>query len=156
MQASASKDSTKKSYAMYGAAEKISEGMLTLMQSFGIQELTCTAERSAACERMTGNVKHFAGTPQEIIDASLVVKDSLASIIAAAGVLSISISADDSDTEQLVESYKTLVKMAADSDAGNESNNDKPSDSPSEPAGDRAGDDDLSDPVEVVIPEKKI
>lgn len=113
MQASASKDSTKSAFPIYGAAEKISEGVLVLMQSFGIQEIECRTLRSADYERLIGEAKFFAGTPQEIIDAGMLVKDNLAAIIAASGIIRLSIAAEPSDTEQLVQSYQTLIQMAA-------------------------------------------
>ena len=113
MQASASKDSTKSAFPIYGAAEKISEGVLVLMQSFGIQEIECRTLRSADYERLVGEAKFFAGTPQEIIDAGMLVKDNLAAIIAASGMIPLAIAAQPSDTEQLVQSYRTLIQMAA-------------------------------------------
>ena len=113
MQASASKDSTKSAFPIYGAAEKISEGVLVLMQSFGIQEIECRTLRSADYERLIGEAKFFSGTPQEIIDAGMLVKDNLAAIIAASGIIRLSIAAEPSDTEQLVQSYRTLIQMAA-------------------------------------------
>ena len=113
MQASASKDSTKSAFPIYGAAEKISEGVLVLMQSFGIQEIECRTLRSADYERLIGEAKFFTGTPQEIIDAGMLVKDNLAAIIAASGIIRLSIAADPSDTEQLVQSYRALIQMAA-------------------------------------------
>ena len=150
MQASASKDSTKSAFPIYGAAEKISEGVLVLMQSFGIQEIECRTLRSADYERLIGEAKFFAGTPQEIIDAGMLVKDNLAAIIAASGIIRLSIAAEPSDTEQLVQSYRTLIQMAAEEAA--KARAEAEGSSKIDSAGSDAAAEDQ--PVEVTIPDK--
>lgn len=150
MQASASKDSTKSSFPIYGAAEKISEGVLVLMQSFGIQEIECRTLRSADYERLIGEAKFFAGTPQEIIDAGMLVKDNLAAIISASGIIRLSIAAEPSDTEQLVQSYQTLIQMAAEEAAKARAEAEGSSKVDSADS-DAAAED---QPVEVTIPDK--
>ena len=150
MQASASKDSTKSAFPIYGAAEKISEGVLVLMQSFGIQEIECRTLRSADYERLIGEAKFFAGTPQEIIDAGMLVKDNLAAIISASGIIRLSIAAEPSDTEQLVQSYMTLIQMAAEEAAKARAEAEGSSKVDSADS-DAAAED---QPVEVTIPDK--
>ena len=150
MQASASKDSTKSAFPIYGAAEKISEGVLVLMQSLGIQEIECRTLRSADYERLIGEAKFFAGTPQEIIDAGMLVKDNLAAIIAASGIIRLSIAAEPSDTEQLIQSYMTLIQMAAEEAA--KARAEAEGSSKIDSAGSDAAAEDR--PVEVTIPDK--
>lgn len=150
MQASASKDSTKSAFPIYGAAEKISEGVLVLMQSFGIQEIECRTLRSADYERLVGEAKFFAGTPQEIIDAGMLVKDNIAAIIAASGIIRLSIAAEPSDTEQLVQSYQTLIQMAAEEAAKARAEAEGSSKVDSADSDEAAED----QPVEVTIPDK--
>ena len=156
MQASASKDSTKSAFPIYGAAEKISEGVLVLMQSFGIQEIECRTLRSADYERLIGEAKFFSGTPQEIIDAGMLVKDNLAAIIAASGIIRLSIAAEPSDTEQLVQSYRTLIQMAAEEAAKARAEAEGSSKvDPVDPVDSADSDAAAKDqPVEVTIPDK--
>ena len=114
MKAHANKDSLKSTDVMYGAAEKISEAALVLMQAYGIQEIVCKKMSSGDYERLIGEITPFLGTPQGVIDAAVLIKDNLAAIIASAGIVGLSIEAVENEVGQLVASYETMVNLAND------------------------------------------
>ena len=113
MKAGAVRDVTAKPSMVTPIASSIAEAILPIMQYVGIQRLEVKSEEAANLKNISGRVLFFNGTPEEMQDFANLIKDSLAKIVAASGMLHVDIDAEPEEIAQLVDSYDQLKAMYA-------------------------------------------
>lgn len=111
MKAKASRDNTV-SDTMSGAADRISEAMLTVMQAFGIRELECRRVKSGKLEKTFAAIKPFDEAPNEIRYAAMAVKDPIADIFLSIGVVKVELEPEGDDGKTLAAGYSRLLEAA--------------------------------------------
>jgi len=110
MKAIANRNKESENTLMAPIAGKLAEAMLVVMQMFGIKKIESKKLRSSDFERLVSDINIFDGTPDEIKACGFLVKDAIASILAAAGVVGIEITSETKDEEAvLVKNYQALV-----------------------------------------------
>lgn len=92
-------------------ANSISEAILPIMQYIGMRKITVKNEKAANLMRISSDVEFFEGTPESMMLFSKIIKDSLAEIVAASGIMEIEIEASKEELEQLKNSYDQLAAM---------------------------------------------
>ena len=111
MKAKASRDGTA-SGTMAGAADRVSEAVLALMQAYGIREIECRKARSCRLERTFASVKPFDEAPKEVRHAAMSVKDALADLLLSVGVVKVELEPEGDDGKTLAAGYARLLEAA--------------------------------------------
>lgn len=110
MTANASRNQLSETSLMAPVAGKVTEAVLIIMQYFGIQKIEVKKLISADYERVVAVASPFEGTPPEVAECGYLIKESLAEILAATGVIKLEISAEEEDVKKLVDGYGLLIK----------------------------------------------
>ena len=113
MKAGAVRDVNAKPSMVTPIASSIAEAILPIMQYVGIQRLEVKIYEAANLKKISGRVTFFNGIPEEMQDFANLIKDSLANLIAASGMLHVEIDATQDEIAQLVDSYDQLKAMYA-------------------------------------------
>ena len=111
MKAGAVRDVKAKPSMVTPIASSMAEALLPIMQYVGIQRIEVQIDEAANLKKISGKVLFFNGTPEEMQDFANLIKDSIAEIIAASGMLYVEINADPGEISQLVDSYDQLKAM---------------------------------------------
>jgi len=111
MTATAARDITARPSIVSPMATKISESMLPMMQYIGIKRLEARMLESGNMRRIIADVELFDGVPEDMKAFVMLVKDSIASIVAATGIAKIEINADDNEVDMLKDGYERLDAM---------------------------------------------
>ena len=111
MTASALRDVKAKPSIATPIANKISEAMLPIMQYVGMQKLDVKIEGTANLNKVTSSAECFEKTPENMVAFAMLVKDSIAEILAASGITHLEIVAEKAEKEMLVDGYEQLDAM---------------------------------------------
>lgn len=111
MKANARQDKNSKTSLMAPAAGKIVESVVSILPFFGISKLEIKKISSANFERLVAHADFFEGTPNDIASCGILVKDSIANILAATGVVELSIEPENGELAGLVEGFKKLIEL---------------------------------------------
>ena len=111
MTATAARDITARPSIVSPMATKISESMLPMMQYIGIKRLEARMLESGNMRRIIADVELFDGVPEDMKAFVMLVKDSIASIVAATGIAKIEINADANEVDMLKDGYERLDAM---------------------------------------------
>lgn len=111
MKANARQDKNSKTSLMAPAASKVVEAMVNILPFFGISKLEIKKISSANFERLVAHADFFEGTPNDIASCGILVKDSISNILAATGVVELSIEPENDELAGLVEGFKKLIEL---------------------------------------------
>ena len=135
MKANAARDPNAAKSVMAPAAGKVVEAALLMMQYFGLKGLQVKKLASADFEKVIAVVEFFPGTPEELKECGVLVKDSIAEVLASTGVVRLEIEADESEVKTIVTGYEKMIQMyhAKPAEKPADKPAKKPADKPAEP-----------------------
>ena len=111
MTANALRDVKSKPSIVTPIANKISEAVLPIMQYIGMKQLDVKVAESANLRKIVFTAECFDKAPENMVAFSMLLKDALAEIIAAAGITHLEIIADKSEKDLLIDGYEQLDAM---------------------------------------------
>lgn len=111
MTANALKDKLSNNDLLSPIAESVASNILVLMQHFGIKKIEIRSIKHGVYNRLFSVITPFEGTPNEIEAAGILVKDALASILAAVGIVALEISAEKSEVDSLISNFNAIINI---------------------------------------------